>query len=152
MKLIDGRLALNEFELTIFDNSYNSVVITTPFLEGEHPKILYVNNAFTKMTGYTKEEIAGKTPRILQGEKTDREVLNRLKECLKNEEYFEGSTINYTKDGKEYLVEWNISPVYDKEKNLIAPYSICLFSKRYITPSKISQPYKTFSKSDRSKQ
>lgn len=124
MKLTDDFLTLNPYELTIFDHSYNSVVITTPSLEGEHPKILYVNDAFTQMSGYAKEEIIGKTPRILQGEKTDKEVLKRLKECLKNEEYFEGKTINYTKEGKEYWVEWNISPVYDKEKKLIAFLSL----------------------------
>jgi len=124
MKLTDDLLTLNPYELTIFDHSYNSVVITTPSLEGEHPKILYVNDAFTQMSGYAKEEIIGKTPRILQGEKTDKEVLKRLKECLKNEEYFEGKTINYTKEGKEYWVEWNISPVYDDNKRLIAFISI----------------------------
>jgi len=143
MELTDGIITLNEYELAIFDHSYNSVVITTPFLEGEHPKILYVNNAFTKMSGYTKEEIVGKTPRILQGEKTDKEVLNRLKECLKNGEYFEGNTINYTKDGREYLVEWNISPVYDQGKNLIAFVSL---QKDISLPQKFLNHIKLFQK------
>ncbi len=124
MHIDQEQLSLNDYELAIFEHSYNSVVITTPSLEGEHPKILYVNGAFTQMSGYTKEEIVGKTPRILQGEKTDREVLQRLKECLKNEEYFEGKAINYTKDGKEYWVEWNISPVYDNKHHLIAFVSL----------------------------
>jgi len=122
--LNNGNLELNPFELTIFEQSYSPMVITTPFLEDDHPKIIYVNDAFTKMSGYTKEEILGQTPRILQGEKTDKEVLKRLKECLKNEAYFEGKTINYTKNKEEYWVEWNISPVYDENKNLIAFISI----------------------------
>jgi diguanylate cyclase (GGDEF)-like protein/PAS domain S-box-containing protein len=108
----------------IFNNSYNSIVITTPYLEGDHPKILYANRAFLQMTGYPKEEIIGQTPRILQGDKTDRKMLDELKACLLREEYFEGKTINYTKEGKEYWVEWNISPVYDKNKTLVAFLSL----------------------------
>ncbi|MBE0499041.1 MAG: diguanylate cyclase [Campylobacterales bacterium] len=117
-------LSLNAFELTIFEHSYSSVVITTAQLEGDHPKIIYINDAFTKMTGYSKEDILGKTPRILQGEKTDKNVLKELKECLLNNRFFEGKAINYTKDAKEYWVEWNISPVYDDDKNLVAFISI----------------------------
>lgn len=120
MKIFNDIIELNPYELTIFDNSYSSILITTPYLEKGHPKILYVNNAFTRMSGYKAEEIINKTPRILQGEKTDREVLKRLKECLSQEEYFEGKAINYTKEGNEYWVEWNISPVYDENKKLIA--------------------------------
>jgi len=143
MKIANDILTLNDYELAIFDHSYNSVVITTPFLGGEHPKILYVNEAFTQMSGYEKDEIIGKTPRILQGEKTDREVLDRLKECLINEEYFEGKAINYTKEGREYWVEWNISPVYDKEKNLIAFLSL---QKDISVPQKLLNHIKLFQK------
>lgn len=143
MKIANDILTLNDYELAIFDHSYNSVVITTPFLGGEHPKILYVNDAFTQMSGYEKDEIIGKTPRILQGEKTDREVLDRLKECLINEEYFEGKAINYTKEGREYWVEWNISPVYDKEKNLIAFLSL---QKDISVPQKLLNHIKLFQK------
>ena len=107
-------------ELSLIEQSYNPVIITTPLLDGEHPKILYVNSAFLRMTGYGRDEIIGKTPRILQGEKTDKKTLARLKETLKKEEYFEGEAINYKKDGTEYFVHWNISPVYDKSGNLAA--------------------------------
>lgn len=107
-------------DLAMLNQSYNAVVMTTPLLEGDHPKILYVNNAFTKMSGYTKEEIIGKTPRILQGAKTDKALLVHLKETLLRREHFEGETINYRKDGTEYTVHWNISPIYDNEGKLIA--------------------------------
>lgn len=124
MKIINDTLELDSYELTIFEHSYNAIIITTTYLNDEYPKILYANQAFLKMTGYSVEEIINKTPRILQGEKTDRNVLQRLKECLIKEEHFEGRAINYRKDGKEYWVEWNISPVYDNDKKLIAFLSI----------------------------
>lgn len=107
-------------DLAMLDQSHNAVVITTPLLEGDHPKILYVNNAFTKISGYNKEDVIGKTPRILQGNKTDKSLLSRLKETLLRREHFEGETVNYKKDGSEYTVHWNISPIYDDDENLIA--------------------------------
>lgn len=98
----------------LLDSLYNSVVVTSGKLEGpDHPKILYVNKAFEKMTGYCSSEVIGKTPRILQGKDTNREVLDRLKHTLERKEFFEGNTINYKKDGTPYHVEWNITPVLD---------------------------------------
>lgn len=51
----------------IIENSYNSIVITDANLNSDGTKFLYVNQAFTKMTGYSFDEIKDKTPRILQG-------------------------------------------------------------------------------------
>src|SRR4030095_14308717 len=63
---------------TAIEQSSESVMITTAQLDRPGPQIVYVNPAFTKMTGYAPEEVIGKTPRILQGPKTDRAVLARL--------------------------------------------------------------------------
>ena len=95
----------------IAKNSYNSIVVTDSNLEYPGPKIVYVNKAFTENTGYSLDEIKGKTPRILQGEQTSRKVLDELKEKCQKGEDFADSTINYTKEGSKYHVEWNISPI-----------------------------------------
>ncbi|MGM0518389.1 MAG: PAS domain-containing sensor histidine kinase [Campylobacterota bacterium] len=108
----------------ILENSYNSIVITDANLDKDGPKILYVNRAFSLMTGYSSNDIRGKTPRILQGEKTSRATLDRLKEkCLKGE-FFSGTTVNYKKDGTPYDVEWNISPLKDEHGNIVKYISI----------------------------
>ncbi|MGM0594111.1 MAG: putative bifunctional diguanylate cyclase/phosphodiesterase [Pseudomonadota bacterium] len=86
-----------------------SVVITTDELEPPGPVFVHVNDAFTRMTGYTREELLGATPRILQGPDTDRAVLNRLKSNLYAGDSFEGRAWNYRKDGTPYLVEWTIT-------------------------------------------
>jgi diguanylate cyclase (GGDEF)-like protein/PAS domain S-box-containing protein len=78
------------------------------------PQIVYVNEAFCRMTGYAAEEIVGKTPRILQGPKTSRTELVRLRRLLSRGEPFEGELINYRKDGSEYLLEWHIAPLRDE--------------------------------------
>ena len=96
------------------DHAFNAVVITTAELDFPGPEIVYVNPAFCKMTGYTADEVIGKTPRILQGPETDRDVLRRLRHQLENGAYFEGQAVNYRKDGSLYLLHWNISPVEDE--------------------------------------
>lgn len=90
-----------------------AVVITTPELDLPGPKIVYVNPAFTRMTGYTSAEVLGKTPRILQGQKTSRQVLDQLRADLSKGQGFEGETINYRKDGQPFVLYWHIAPVRD---------------------------------------
>jgi len=92
-------------------SDYDSIVITKLGLEKPGPEIVYVNDGFTKMTGYSREEALGKTPRILQGEKTDRAVLDKLKERLKEGKAFFGHTVNYRKDGSEFINQWDIHPL-----------------------------------------
>ncbi len=78
------------------------------------PRILYVNPAFTRMSGYTLEEVLGKTPRILQGQKTDRATLDRIRTALETWQPVRVDLINYHKDGTEFWVEMSIVPISDK--------------------------------------
>lgn len=81
------------------------IVITSAQLDKPGPTIVFVNQAFTTMTGYAQEEIIGKTPRVLQGPKTNPSVLAQLRQNLLQRQLFHGELINYRKDGTEYLVE-----------------------------------------------
>jgi PAS domain S-box-containing protein len=99
-------------------HAYDAVLITDSLLDFPHPKILYVNPSFCKMTGYAPEELIGKTPRILQGPRTNRQKLNKLRETLAKGEFFTTSIVNYKKNGLPYMVEWHISPVRDKDRNI----------------------------------
>lgn len=93
------------------EQSFNAVLITTATLDWPGPEIVYVNHVMSMMTGYAREELIGKTPRMLQGNKTDRAMLDCLRKTLSAGEHFEAVTTNYRKDGHAYPVEWNISPV-----------------------------------------
>ncbi len=93
------------------EQSKESIMITDAELDLPGPKIIFINPAFTQMTGYAAEEVIGKTPRILQGPGTDKAVLRRLRKNLEQGEVFEGEAINYRKDGKEFDVEWQIAPL-----------------------------------------
>lgn len=95
------------------------ILVTDNRLEDpDGPFIVYVNPAFTRMTGYEMEEVVGKSPKLLQGPKTDREILDRLKESLRRGEEFAADNINYRKDGTTYIVHWSISPVRDADGNV----------------------------------
>ena len=93
--------------------SKESILITDAELDVPGPKILFVNPAFTRMTGWSAEEVIGKTPRILQGPRTDKTVLRRLRKNLEQGETFQGEAINYRKDGTDYILEWQITPIRD---------------------------------------
>lgn len=108
----EQRLKLLESVIT---NTNDIVLITEaePF-DKPGPRILYVNEAFTRLTGYTAEEVIGKTPRILQGPNSNKAELARLGRALRNWEPCEITTINYKKNGEEFWINFSISPVADE--------------------------------------
>jgi PAS domain S-box-containing protein len=100
---------------SVITNTTDSVLITEaePFDE-PGPRILYVNEAFTKMTGYTAEEVVGLSPRILQGPKTDKEELARLSRSIRNWQPCEVTLLNYKKSGEEFWINFTLTPVADE--------------------------------------
>ncbi len=107
-----------------FEHGYNAIVITDADFGGGGPFIRFCNPAFWEMTGYTEEELIGQSPRILQGPDTDRKVIDQLNRKIRAGEFFEGSAVNYRKDGVPYVVQWNISPVRDAHRAIVAYISI----------------------------
>lgn len=108
-------MSLPELQLlrTAIMRAWNAVVITEADPANGYA-VVFANPAFCKMTGYSAQELHGRSLKLLQGPETDPAVIERLRDCLRNERYFEGSTTNYRKDGTPYVVRWNISPVHDE--------------------------------------
>lgn len=97
----------------ILDQIEEIVIITEvePLDEPLGPKIIYVNQSFTTLTGYTREEVLGKTPRILQGDKTDKNTLRRIRNALEKQEPIHVQILNYAKDKSEYWLDFTIVPI-----------------------------------------
>lgn len=96
-------------------NTNDAVVITEAEpIDEPGPRIIYVNKAFSEITGYAAEEVLGKTPRILQGLKTSRTELDKVRQAISQWQAITVEVINYRKDGTEFWVEFSLVPVADK--------------------------------------
>lgn len=71
----------------IMDKTADLVMITksTPLDSPNGPEIIYVNQAIIDLTGYSQEELIGKTPRILQGPKTNQQTIKKIRDALNKE-------------------------------------------------------------------
>ena len=112
-----------------------TVLITSPELNPPGPVILYVNPAFTRMTGYAAAEAIGQTPRMLQGPKTDQAELDRMRRELDATGTFRGEAVNYRKDGGEYVIDWLITAVRDPAGHVLRWVSV----QRDVTERKQAQ-------------
>ena len=97
--------------------SINDIVIITKAapLEEPGPEIVFVNDAFERLTGYTAAEALGRTPRMLQGPGSDLEAKRRMREALAAGQTIREEVINYAKDGRPYLLEVNLHPIRDAD-------------------------------------
>lgn len=75
--------------------------------------IRYVNPGFTRMTGYTAEEVIGQNPRLLKSDQQDPTYYKDLWETIKKGRVWHGELINRRKNGSEYTEEMTITPVRD---------------------------------------
>jgi diguanylate cyclase (GGDEF)-like protein/PAS domain S-box-containing protein len=99
----------------IVQHAKDIVIVTKAYpLNDPGPEIVYVNEAFIEKTGYTAEEVIGKTPRILQREGTNRDDLKKIRQALEKQEPVRVTLRNFSKKGNEYWVDLSILPLPDK--------------------------------------
>jgi len=92
----------------------NAVIVTGP--QGD---IQWVNDGFTRITGYRLDEVLGRKPgTFLQGEATDPETVAQIRAALEARRQFDGEIYNYGKDGRSYWLSISITPILDDEGEL----------------------------------
>jgi PAS domain S-box-containing protein len=99
-------------------SSRMAMILTDPKLP-DNP-IIYVNNAFLKLTGYSSEEVIGRNCRFLQGVDTNLKATRKIQAAVKKSEDIAIDILNYKKDGTEFWNSLYISPVLDE--NGVAQY------------------------------
>jgi PAS domain S-box-containing protein len=100
---------LRKFSLAV-EQSANAVVITD-----RDSKIDYINQRFTEMTGYCRDDVIGKTPSILKSGQTPEKTYEQLWDALKKGKSWSGEFINLRKNGEQYFESAVITPLRDKE-------------------------------------
>jgi PAS domain S-box-containing protein len=88
------------------------------FITDREGRIEYVNPAFEALTGYSRAEAAGATPRILKSGAHDREFYARLWSTVLSGQVFRGVVVNRRKDGSRYYEEKVIAPLKDAAGNV----------------------------------
>jgi PAS domain S-box-containing protein len=100
---------------TVIERAKDGVLITEAEpSSAEGRKVVYVNPAFTQLTGYTADDIIGKTPKILQGPRTDPKTIEEMSTALNAWKPCEVSLINYRKNGEEFWMKLSMTPVADE--------------------------------------
>lgn len=89
------------------DAAANGIAITD---EAGH--FVFVNKAFTQLTGFSSEEVLGKTPRMLKSGRHDEGFYRNLWMTVSRGEVWHGETVNRRKDGSLYVEEQTIAPVH----------------------------------------
>jgi PAS domain S-box-containing protein len=77
--------------------------------------IVFCNDAFSKLTGYSRAEILGHNCRFLQGEETDRQAVADIRDAIERRVSIEVELLNYKKNGERFWNRLLISPVFDDE-------------------------------------
>jgi PAS domain S-box-containing protein len=101
----------------ILDTSVNGITLSDP--DQEDNPIVYANEMFEMITGYSQEEIIGRNCRFLQGKDRDQKELDQVREAIRDKKRITVTLRNYRKNGEMFYNRFTIRPLYDREGNLI---------------------------------
>ncbi|MCK9336736.1 MAG: EAL domain-containing protein [Arcobacteraceae bacterium] len=110
LKSLKTKKELKSFRYAV-ENSDNSIVMTD-----KDRRITYVNEAFEKITGYSKKEALGKNPNILKSDQMPKEFYSNMNDILDKGEKWHGEFINIDKNGNIYYETASITPIIEDDK------------------------------------
>ncbi len=114
----EEELRLKLLETVILQTKESIVITEANFNKRSLPKVIYVNPAFTTMTGYTSDEIINNSLNILKGPNTEKTILKRIFEIIQNKEEGLLEIRCYKKDRTEFWLRFIMIPIYNTENEL----------------------------------
>ena len=101
----------------ILDGCINGITLSDPDLD-DNP-IVFANEVFERISGYSREEIIGKNCRFLQGKDRDQPEIDKLREAINKQQAVEVTLKNYKKNGELFYNRLSVTPLFDNEGRLI---------------------------------
>lgn len=113
-----------ERELRLKEQAIEESSIGITIGDADHPEtpIVYANNGFEALTGYSMRELKGENCRFLQGEETDEETVADIRHAIDSEESIRTEILNYRANGTPFWNELTIAPVMDPETRKVRHY------------------------------
>ncbi|MCX2720112.1 sensor histidine kinase [Lentiprolixibacter aurantiacus] len=102
-----------DLQTQAMDSAHNGIVITDALLP-DNP-IIYVNQAFEKITGYPRSEVLNKNCRFLQNNDREQEGIRKIRNCIKTGKSCQVRVRNYKKDGTLFWNEVSINPIKNED-------------------------------------
>lgn len=123
---VDAAIELNRKDRDILCrqqllNEYKDAVDRSTIVSKTDPKgnITYVNDTFCELSGYTREELIGKSHNVVRHEDMSKETFKELWQTIKNKKSWQGIIKNKAKNGKPYFVNSVVSPIVDYDGNIV---------------------------------
>jgi PAS domain S-box-containing protein len=82
-------------------------------------RIEWVNQGFVRMTGYEAQEALRKSPKFLQGGQTNLSTRQEIRTKIDQQTTFNGTILNYRKNGEPYWCKVSIEPIFNRDKKLV---------------------------------
>jgi PAS domain S-box-containing protein len=114
----EEELRLKLLETVIVQTKESIIITEADFGNRKLPKIVYVNPAFTSMTGFEQNEVLSKTPNLFQGQKADFDVKKRMLYAIQNKTEAQIETISIRKNEEQFWLRFSMIPIYNKENEI----------------------------------
>lgn len=114
----EEELRLKLLETVILQTKDSIVISEADFNKNKLPKIIYVNPAFSTITGYKASEVIGESPDLLKGINTDPINIQKIVDTIKNREESVFEMICYKKNNEEFWLSFSMIPIYNADKEL----------------------------------
>lgn len=96
----------------------NDTVLITEQRSGQEPSIVFANQAFSRLSGYSTQELMGRHPRLLHGPLTQGRELDRIARAMTRWQPVRSELVHYKKDGGTYWVELEVVPVDESPRGI----------------------------------
>jgi PAS domain S-box-containing protein len=114
----EEELRLKLLETVIVQTKESIIITEADFENHKLPKIVYVNPAYTSITGFESHEVLGKTPDLFQGQKADFSVIRKMLTTVQSRTETQIETLSSRKNQEDFWLRFSMIPIYNLDNEL----------------------------------